>query len=72
MAAVTPWASYAALAEQHPELIVECECRRRFHDACGCISGSCPWCDDVGRRPRELGELLETAGVRYITFNPRR
>lgn len=50
--------AYRELAEQHPELMTECECRLAWLKSCGCISGSCPWCDDAGRRPKRLDELL--------------
>lgn len=66
-----PYRSYWLLTRQHPELTIDCECERRFYDACGCISGACPWCGDTGKRPKDLGELLtmlEEAGWTSLHF----
>jgi hypothetical protein len=55
----TPYQSWLAFAEAHSaDFMVPCECEKRFYDACGCIHGPCPWCNDTFRRPKELGELL--------------
>jgi hypothetical protein len=48
------------LAKQYPELLTrQCECGLAWAKSCGCVPGSCPWCDDTGRRLATLEELLE-------------
>lgn len=39
-------------------LLQDCECEKRFYDACGCIHGSCPWCEDTFKRLPHLDEVL--------------
>jgi hypothetical protein len=72
MRSPTPYQSWLAFAEAHSaDFMVPCECEKRFYHACGCIHGTCPWCNDTFHRPKELGELLamlEETGVRDITF----
>lgn len=70
-----PSDAYKALARQHPELMVECWCRgeplyRGWPEPAGYLELdleetlasariTCPDCGETGRRPRDLGELLE-------------
>lgn len=57
------------LAQQHPELLTrECECGLAWAKSCGCIPGSCPWCDDTGRRLVMLEELLGTIEIEMQIF----